>query len=103
MTRTSLAPCFLDISKAAMSMSMSMLGGLLGEGLAVEGWDIQPFLVAVAYVDASVVEDGLFQVSGEPIAGLVSSLSLAHLDKELGVVGVGDAFAVKIGVDNTGC
>ena len=82
-------------------MSMSMLGGLLGEGLAVEGWGIQPFLVAVAYVDASVVEDGLFQVSGEPIAGLVSSLSLAHLDKELGAVCVAEAFAVQMGVDDS--
>ena len=79
------------------------LGGLLGDGLAVEGRGIQPFLVAVAYVDASVVEDGLFQVSGEAVAGLIRPLALAHLDKELGVVGVGDAFAVQMGMDETGC
>ena len=70
------------------------LGELLGKGWAVEGWGIQPFLVAVADVDTAVIPHGLREVSGEAVSGLIRALAPAHLDKELGGGGVGDGFSI---------
>ncbi len=67
------------------------------KGFAVEGRGIQPFLVAVAYVDAAIPEDGLPEVSGEAVSGLISPAPLAHLDKELGKVGISDVLAIERG------
>jgi hypothetical protein len=66
------------------------LGELLGEGWFVKRWSIQPFLVAVADVEGAIPEEGFSQVSGEPIVGFVRPLALAHLEKELGGLGVGN-------------
>lgn len=75
----------------------SGLGELLGKGWAVEGWGIQPFLVAVADIDAAVIEDGLPEVSGEAVSGLIRAPTLAYLDKELGGGGVGDGLSIERG------
>ena len=52
-----------------MQVGALILGELLGKGWLVKRGDEQPFLVAVAYVDASVVEDGLRYVPDESVSG----------------------------------
>jgi hypothetical protein len=48
-----------------------------------------------ADVDAAIPEDGLPEVSGEPVSGFICTSALAHLDKELGVCGVSHGLTIK--------